>query len=82
MSLPLTSRVLDAAEKRGLTVSYDENCGTFRNGLVTITHPTLQGQIVVEVKCARGYGLCFVPDRSSYKTLQDTIDALGIGAVL
>lgn len=82
MSLPLTSRVLDAAQKRGLAVSYDENCGTCHNGLVTITHPTLQGQVVVEVKCARDWGLVFVPGRSSYKTLQETIDALGVGAML
>lgn len=80
--LPLTSRVLDAAEKKGFVVSYDSNCGTVHNGLVTIMHPTLQGQVVVEVKCARNYGLCFVPDRSSYKTLQETIDALGVGALL
>ncbi len=80
--LPLTSRALDAAEKKGLIVSYDSNCGTVHNGLVTITHPQSQGQVVVEVRCARNFGLVFVPTRSSYKTLQETIDALDLGGLL
>ena len=82
MSLPLTSRVIDAAFKKGLVVDFDSNCGTCRNGLVTIRRPDMQGQVVIEVKCARDTGLVFVPTRSSYKTLQETIDALGVGHLL
>lgn len=77
-ALPPTSRLLDTAEEIGFNVKYDENCGTCKPGLVTITGKHLRGPVVVEVECARSFGLVFRSERSTYRTLTCTADVLGI----
>lgn len=77
LRLTMFSKAIERAERNGWIVTFDEDCGTSRVGIVTFARGAEVFRAGAKATLADGYeGLNFVPIAAGVRSLAELVEAI------